>query len=278
MADNATAEVMGTEMETEMENTTPMVREGASVHSIQAEKCRQRIEDAIRGANVAFYDLSMGLLEAYENDYAKDWGYDNWTQYVEGKLDMKYRTAYYMVEIAKAVRQLGISKERVQKIGWTKLKEITGVITSKPNESEKYLDMAENMSTSELREALHSEVKLTEGKEATAAIMRMSLKFEGDAAGIMSDGLSLAYGDIGKEDVSLALSHIVGEWLLARGGNVQSSTLEDWVAYIKKVYGVTMVKATDEEGIDALLADRDEVMEVEATEAEDDAALEELLK
>ena len=92
-----------------------------SIHEQKAAQCKERIETAHKGASVAFYDMSMGLLEAFENEYPKVWGYENFSDYVEKALDMKYRTAYYMVEIGKVVRDLAIDKGRVQRIGWTKL-------------------------------------------------------------------------------------------------------------------------------------------------------------
>lgn len=250
-----------------------------SVRDSQADKCRERINHAMTGANVAFYDMAMGLTEAYENDYAKEWGFENFADYVERELDMKYRSAYYMVQIGQTVRSFGVSKELVQKIGWTKLKEITGVMNDNPDEANKYLEMAESMSTSQLKEALQAEVRLTEAKEAKPAILRLSLKFEGDAAGILSDGLTMAYADIGREDASLGLSHIVGEWLMARGGGAAASTLEDWLSFIKKTFGVTLVKAENEEALDAILTEAFPVdSEAVASDLDEDDALAELLR
>ena len=258
-----------------------MAKNEISVHEQAANKCRKRINDALRGASVAFYDMSMGLLEAYENEYAREWGFENFSDYVQQELDMKYRTAYYMVEIGRVIRSLGLDKNRVQKIGWTKLKEVSCALMEKPEDAEKYLSMAESMSSRELRDAMQSEVKVTEARESKAAIMRMSLKFEGDEAGVLSDGLAMAYADIGKEDVNLALTHIVGEWIMARGGTESAATLEDWLAYIKRVYGVNLVRAEAEESLDALLVEATDVTaEAPVIEGEltDDDALNELLR
>ena len=252
-----------------------------SIHEQKAAQCKERIENAHKGASVAFYDMAMGLLEASENEYPRVWGYENFSDYVEKALDMKYRTAYYMVEIGKVVRDLAIDKDRVQRIGWTKLKEIAGVLRDQPTDANKYLTMAESMSTTQLQDALRSDVKLTESKDAKPALMRMSLKFEGDSAAVLSDGLSMAYGDIGRDDASLALTHIVGEWLIARGGTPQSSTLEDWISFLKSAYGVDLVKAESQESIDSLLIDADATQvsdSVDALLSSADDDLDELLK
>ena len=251
-----------------------------SVRETQAARCREKISNAIRGASIAFYEMSMGLLEAYDNEYARVWGFDTFADYVERELDMKPRTAYYMVDIGRTVRQLGITADRVQKIGWTKMKEITGAMTAAPEDAEKFLNMAESMSTSQLRDALRSEVSLQGPVEGRPAVMRLSLKFEGDSAGIISDGLSLAYADIGKEDVNLGLAHIVGEWLMARGGGAQASTLEQWQEFMERTFGVKLVKAESEESLDAILVEAFTPEEDAAIDAElgEDDALAELLK
>lgn len=259
--------------------TTPEVVNPEVVNgTIRAEAataCRQRIEDARRSVSTAFYDMSMGLLEAYENEYAKDWGYENFSEYVEKALDMKYRTAYYMVEIGRTVQKLSLPRERVQAIGWTKLKEVTGALNAHPEESERYLTMAETMSTKELQNAL-SEAKMTEQKEARPAIMRLSLRFSGDEANIINDGLALAQQDIGSEDVNLSVQHIFSEWLMQHGSETSTTSLEDWIDFLEKRYGVKLVKAEETGSVESVLteapvenADEQELNELLNSSADD---------
>lgn len=250
-----------------------------SIRAEAAIKCRERISTALHGASVAFFDMSMGLLEAFEQDYAHEWGFKSFADYVESELDMKYRTAYYMVEIGKTVRRLGLNAERIQQIGWTKMREITNALNENPDESEKYLRMAETMSHRELKDAIQSEVSVRAATEGKLACMRLSLKFEGDSASMLSDALALAQADIGKEDVNLALAHMAGEWLMARGGGAQASTLENWIDFIRKTFGVNLVRAEQEEDLDVILTDSlmPNDTDAVASELSGDAALDELL-
>ena len=238
-----------------------------------AFQCRDKIEGALRGASTAFYDLSTGLLEAYDNDYAKVYGFGNFSEYVESNLDMKYRTAYYMVEIARVVKQLGIDRARVERIGWAKMKGIAWALSESPDEKEKYLEMAETMSQraldEKIREEREAKIAHTEGREARAAVMRVSLKLEGDAASVVSDALALAYNDIGREDASLAFQHIAGEWMVARNASPGAVTLDDWIAYIEKAYGTKLVRVEEASALDALLSGE--------TSTDEDAELEALL-
>ena len=267
-------------MSQDMSQDVAMTGNELSVRDAAARRCRERISNAWRGATVAFYDMAMGLLEAYEQEYHKEWGFESFKAYVEAELDMKFRAAYYMVEIARTVRKLGIDANRVQQIGWTKMREITGALEERPEEQERYLNMAESMSARELKEAMRSEVTMKEAQEGKPAIMRLSLKFEGDDAGILSDALAIAYADIGRENVNQALSHIAGEWLMARGGGANASTLEQWQAFIEKTFGVRLLRSEREETIDTVLDEAFTPKDEEAIDSQlsGDDALDELLK
>ncbi|MDR1945988.1 MAG: hypothetical protein LBQ51_02320 [Desulfovibrio sp.] len=240
------------------------------LHEGAALRCKDRIEEAIKDYTKSFYIISLGFLEAYENNYASIWGFENFSEYVKEHLGMDPRVAYSMVDIGKLIRKFGIEVEQAQRIGWTKLAVVSTAIRGKTEDISRYLEMAENMSREALKDALKAEVQVTEARGATTEIMRMSLKFEGDLAGIMSDALALAYGDIGKEDASFGLTHIAGEWLVARGSAPTGASLEDYISFIHKFYGVRLVRAEEEDSIDALLTGA-------AQSQEDDVALEELL-
>ena len=242
---------------------------GLPLNERKALECRERIETAAKNASTAFYDMSMGLLEAYENDYAKIWGYENFSDYVESALDMKYRSAYYMVEVGKVSRQFAIDRGQIERIGWTKMKEIASFIQEKPEDAKHYIEMAESMSVRQLQDSLRAEVRMTEQREARPAILRLSMKFEGEGADIVSGALTTAYADIGRDDAALAFQHIAGEWLMARGAT-PAAALEDWLSYLKNVYGVTLVRSESADSLDALLTG-------EATTSADDLALEDLL-
>ena len=239
----------------------------------KANECRVRIKNSFLTATKAFYDLSQDLLEAYDNDYPRLWGYANFVSYCDGELDMKSSMAYGLLDVARTVNELSIPRSRVEAIGWSKMNQLSKALTENPDDADRLLGMAENMSRRDLHEALKQEVTVTDAKAAKAATVRISLKFEGDAAAVVSDGLALAYSEIGQENASLALTHVMGEWLMARNGGAQSASLEDWTAYLEKLYGVKLVKAEASEDLNMILDAK-----TSTQEEEDDAALEDLLK
>jgi hypothetical protein len=237
-----------------------------------AFRCKDRIGDALGKSTLAFYDLSCGLMEAYDENYHKIWGYANFVDYVEAELGMKYRSAYYLIEVGRIIKKFNIDTDQAKRIGWTKMREITSYIQKTPDDANRYLDMAENMSRRDLQEQLQSEseVKVTDAVNARPQVMRLSLKLEADAASIISDALALAYGDLGREDAVMAFQHIASEWLISRGGTPSGVTLDTWLSYLENSYGVKLVQSSSDESIDALLSG-------DSAGEEDKAALEELL-
>lgn len=219
----------------------------------RATQVREMIEGAVNNMTVAFYDLAVGLYEAYAKNYAQIWGYQNFEAYVTGRLDMKYRRAIYLVDCGKAIVEIGIDREKVQHIGWTKFKEISALIQKKPEEADRYLALAEGVSASQLKEELRKEVEIKQGREATAGVMRMSLKFEGDAMNVVADAIRIANGELGKEDVHASIGHICAEWLMAKSAVGTASSLDDWLLYLERTYGVRLQRVTSEESLESLL-------------------------
>jgi len=239
--------------------------------SSKANQCRERIERAVINMTTNFVDLSTAMLEAYDNDYASEWGFPNFKEYVEGHLGLKYRKCMYWVNGARAIRELNLDPEQINKIGWTRFKEIAPILLEEPRRQKELLKMAENLSSRQLQEKLREEpgIKQREGKPASAGVMRMSAKFEGDAMSVVSDGLNLAYSELGIEDISAAVQHIVSEWLMTKGTGGQNVSLEDWLNYLEKTYSVKLVKAELDDSLESILTD-DATQEAEAGGGDDE--------
>jgi hypothetical protein len=235
-----------------------------------ALRCKDRIEASLSGYTRSLYDMALGFLEAYENDYAKLWGFDAFQTYVEVHLGLKIRFVYYMIDVGKMIRKYDIPAEQVQRIGWTKLSKITASIQEHPDEAARYLEMAENLNRTELEDSLKSEIFATPGREATPDKFRLACVFTGQEASVIQDAIGIAYGDIGQPNATLAIQHIAGEWLVQRGSAQSGVTLEDWTHHLERTFNVRLVRAESEDSIDAIITGSG------ATE-EDDRALDDLL-
>ncbi len=71
------------------------------------------------------FDIAELLSEANRNDYAADWGYENFEEYLtETKFDVSPREAYYLIKIVDTARELGIERKKLVAAGVSKLKVI----------------------------------------------------------------------------------------------------------------------------------------------------------
>lgn len=166
---------------TEVQVYDPEIVEPASENVVmRAEQVRQMLLDAKEAAEDSFLDICELLLEAKEQAYHRLWGFGEFGQWVENGsgLKMKSRQAYYLVNIAKAVRQLGISREDVKKGGISNLKEIFTLDAAQyGGEIKKLVGEASEMSLDEVKKAVKG-IKQDHGESVSDY---MTLRIDEDA-------------------------------------------------------------------------------------------------
>ena len=235
----------------------------------KAEVCRKKIEEGIKNIGVGFYDVAVGLHEAYTSNYIQIWGYNKLDEYAEKVLGIKRRKAYYLKEIGEKIIKAGLTRDRVERIGWTKLAVISALLEDgEPTTNETLLQQAEVSTVKDLEEAVKqrtaedSEAKVTKREQESAkpaTLYLRNVKLTGDSAKIVEDALTAAYGAIGSEDIGAALSHICAEWLLVRNDGEVETSIDDWITYLERTYGVRLVYESQDDGspdgIDADLED-----------------------
>ena len=72
------------------------------------------------------------LYEIKANDYWRDWGFKNFNDYIEEEMEFKWRKGRYLVDMyQKFVVELGLPKEQLVNMEWSKAKELIPIITKK---------------------------------------------------------------------------------------------------------------------------------------------------
>jgi len=274
----------------------------------RAESCRRQLRKARERVNESFFDMAVHLREAYDEGFYTIWTkadgtpFASFEEYCETELDISYRTGKHLVDIGRVILKYGLSKEKIAHIGWAKMAQIARPMLALPegeevdSEVERMLGLAEEHSLSDLKDLLRTEaakkairetageegvpgeVKATKARKAKAAVMRMTLKFEALAAETVADALQEAYKEIGSdEDPHEAFHYICSDWLRMKQAGLSSSTLEEWVDYIGRQFGVELqvVGGADEAQVEAVLEDDTSGGEVEVDTAEEiDVAVE----
>lgn len=237
---------------------------GMSVVEAKAAQCRQRLEGAYKAAAKNYLVAANAILEAYENDYFEIWGHGNLQQYAEEVLGMKKRAAYQFLHIAQAVRARNLDEDVVQRIGWTKMREISESLIQATDEEEadELLELAEKNSRAKLVDELKSRAGLSPGRAKEEETFRLSLAWKGrDSYKAIQDALELAYQDIGSEDPKSAFERICGDWLMARDDS-SATTLEALIEFAKNQFNVDLVPAAHDDAVELALGGREEHEEV----------------
>jgi hypothetical protein len=129
-----------------------------------------------------YFDLGELLYEIKEGDHYKlidnkkyySDTHAKWKSFCEDNLSVSYRTAQYWLTIYRYFTDMGIGKEAVSKIGWSKAKELVD-LTDDTNVLRHAMDIAETQTMQELK-AYIAEVK--SGTEKSGEDTREEVKFK----------------------------------------------------------------------------------------------------
>lgn len=165
------------------------------------------------------------------------WGFNTFEQYSDDELGIQKRKAYYLTDVWQMVKDFRLPKAKVQKIGWTKMRELKGVIDVE--NAKEILALAAKLSHRQLKEEIFKKYTRKDTKNRTLpTLTTMTFKMQSDESSILTDGLEQAKALIESDNNVTALVHIVQSWLEDLGATPKARTIEDEVKYIEKTYGV----------------------------------------
>ena len=99
--------------------------------------------------NDSFLEMAGLLCETSEHGHWSAAGYDNFADFISATVGMKYRTARYLMVVHQTfVERLNVPRPLLMEVGWTKLKEISGVATEE--NVDEWIETARNNRTSQL--------------------------------------------------------------------------------------------------------------------------------
>ncbi len=259
----------------------------------RAERCRRVIEEANRNINVGFYDLALGMFEAAENAYVDAWGFKTIEDYANEVLGFGRRKAFHFIECGRAIRACPLlTRERVEKLGWTKLAMIAGRVLMLPSSAQMYLELAESKSYRELKQEiqkLESEETEREATKSGEVFYLRGIKLDGEDAKIVETALRLVTEMLPAPSMGAAITKICADWILLNQ-EVSSLDIDSWVGYLRSAFGVKIdVSFTSEKAvknnspaeggsvIDSLLQEKLPVKQPKKTHFSLDDELDELL-
>jgi len=179
------------------------VQERANVVRASLAKANGAIEDG-------YFDLCDLLCEAQEGSYNHVWGFERFQDWVEqaSGLDMSGRQAYYLIQISKKAKELGLSREQLKLIKISKLKAIFSLDSTEfAAQIKTLIEEAPGLSLEEIT----NRVRSLKGQGET---VYMTLKIEKSVKETVDKALELArrnYGSVmlGHDATDISVSQCV---------------------------------------------------------------------
>jgi hypothetical protein len=126
---------------------------------------RQMIIDGRKNIDEQFRNVAKLLFVVYERSLFTRWGFKNFEEYTNSDLGFSYRKANYLIKIwdwyTNHVSRQDVMDAIWQEIGWTKAKEMVGIITD--DNADEWLEKARTMNAIELAETCRKYLKALQG-------------------------------------------------------------------------------------------------------------------
>lgn len=217
---------------------------------------RARILDIQGQKEKGYVNLAILLFEAYIQKYYEGWGYNDFKSYAEGELATKYRKAMNFVEIGERAKSLNLSEERLEQIGWSKLRLLASVLTEK--NAEDWLKQAEGSSYRELEETVRTNRVGNGELPDRPKTIKLSFKMSEAESGVILSAIEEAKGLIQSDNLTLAIEMICSDWLETKGSTPQKANLDNHIQYLERVYACKLEVKDEEEVIQEELLDNSE--------------------
>ena len=195
----------------------------------KAVKVREQAKSIRLNMERAYFDLAELIHTILSKDYFHFYGYETIWLYVEEELDIKKRTAQYLISIFEFLTKLKedgyINEvEELKTIGWTKVKELVSVANGE--NIAYWIDQAKECSSRQLEDLRKEYVASQDGddgEEVSSTTPKdidkktsYSIKFYSENFAVFNDALELAKTKTGKADkeelmIAMASSFIANE-------------------------------------------------------------------
>lgn len=218
---------------------------------------REKILDLRKKVESSFVELAETLYEVYTHASFAGWGFENFKEYCEEELQIKYRRCAYMVSIAQKVEVLGLSWDDIKEIGWTKSRALIPILGSEQSDRtpQEWIDRAHDMTV----KAIEEEVKTVRSNEKaiddasterTEVETKYTFTFDESQMQLLADTLETAKSIYEVKNSSDAMEAICYHWSM-ENADQNLPDLSSAMSVIEKVYGVKLKE--DDENQESLM-------------------------
>jgi hypothetical protein len=225
--ETATAKPVEVAQETATTKTKKVEKTGDLIldvaNEVETLSKTQAINQALKLAeNIDANSFRLGGLLKVINDNSWFEGFPTFNDFVLERFGFASRKAHYLIEIYTNLVDKLIPWEKVQGLGWTKLKDLAKILT-KENVDE-WVEKASKLTVAELLAVLKApDAEGDPTQKTNSEIVKVTLKFKPDQAEIFSQAVAKAKGELKTEFDTVAVENIMAGYV---GGNTQVATVQ----------------------------------------------------
>lgn len=234
---------------------------------------RKRIDYVRRTIDDSYFELAGLLYRAFDLGAHKSWGYTTWKEYVEKEIEMSIRKVQFFISIWDwfyvQINDKDI-KEKLKGIGWTKVKEMVGVVT--PDNADEWIEKAKNMNAIDFAEACRRFKKgisgddggCVDGPGEVESSRRIAFKLMGDQSITVEDAMDMAKEITGSDKKGNLITLICTDFLSSNVFQTKKS-VDMKALYLEKIEALLDVRiiAHSRSG-EGLIYGKDNIIDIHA--------------
>lgn len=210
-----------------------IVKTAHEIENLTEAKAFKLVPSLIDNIDQTYFRLGGVLSVIQGGGWYMEKGFDNFRSFVESECGMAYRKSMYLIQIYNGLVESGIAWDKVGHLGWTKLKDLAGILT-KENVDE-WVGIAENMTVLQLQEHIKAstagvtkgsnadKAKETESKKTTT----ITFKVHEDQKQTIREALDKAKHEAGTDVDTVALENICLSFLGGESKLAKVPTLKE---------------------------------------------------
>lgn len=201
----------------------------AYVESLTKTKAINEAERLAKDIETNYFMMGGILKVIKDNSWFEE--FEDFPSFVQEKYGFQNRKAMYLISIYDNLVTKQIPWEKVSGLGWTKLKDLAGVLTV--DNVDMWVAKAQNVTVAELQAMLKAEQG--EGEKTaktTDDITKMTFKLKPDQADIVQSAIAKAKGELNTEYDATALENICSGYVGGTtGGGVTFANLVEKMGF-----------------------------------------------
>lgn len=212
----ATAEAQDTQVVNE---DVDMIEKVANeVENLQEAKAMKMVPALLDGIDHDYFKLGGVLAVIQVHGWFMNSGHETFRAYVENECGIAYRKAMYLIQIYNGLVASGVKWSQVKHLGWTKLKELSSILT--PENVEEWVAIAEGMTVIQLQEYIKQAAAASSQKaddhpddSTQTKVTTKTFKLHEDQKETVNEALAKCKNEMGTDADSVALEHICLDYL-----------------------------------------------------------------